>query len=188
MVWEGRAKISGVMPGLVRLGDHAVPRRAGYAFTGAKGSPDLHMSFEVRDGRPECVEVTIKAKPDGRGIRTADLQIFNIDTLTVNVFSSLALSATEEPGGVTQFTPITTEQEFWPANKAIEEARRERRGSVTRTELEDVARVYREHFDQSPTQAVQLLLGYSARTAARRVEQARAAGLLPKTRSGVRKA
>src|SRR4029453_6027910 len=119
MVWEGHGKISGQIPGLVRLGEHAVPRRAGYTFTGTKARPDLHMSFEVRDGRPECVEVTIKAKADGRGIRTADLQIFNIDTLTVNVFSSLALSATEQPGGATQFTPITTEQEFWPANKAI---------------------------------------------------------------------
>jgi hypothetical protein len=188
MVWEGRGEIAGKMPGLVRLGEHAVPRRAGYTFTGAKGSPDLHMSFEVRDGRPECVEITIKAKPAGRGIRTADLQIFNIDTLTVNVFSSIALSATEQPGGATQFTPITTEREFWPANKVIEEARRERRGSVTRTELEDVARVYREHFDGSPTQAVQHLLGYSERTAGRRIRQARDAGLLPDTSSGKKKA
>jgi hypothetical protein len=115
--------------------------------------------------------VTIKAKPDGRGIRTADLQIFNIDTLTVIVFSSLALTAPEQPGGATQFTPITTEQEFWPANKAIEEACRSRRGSVTRAELEDVARIYREHFDGNPSQAVQLLLGYTERTAGRRIRR-----------------
>jgi len=188
MVWEGHGRVSWKVPGLARFGDHAVPRRAGYAFTGTKGSPDFNMSFEVRDGRPECVEVTIKAKPTGRGIRTADLQIFNLDALTVAVFSSLALTATEEPGGATMYTPITTEQEFWPANKAIEEARRERRGSVTRTELEEVARVYREHFDQSPSQAVQMLLGYSERTAGRRIRQAREAGLLPATSPGKKRA
>jgi hypothetical protein len=94
------------------------------------------MSFEIRDGRPECVEVTIKGTPDGRGIRTADLQVFNIDALTVNVFSSLALTMTDEPGGAASYVPITTERDFWPANKTIEEARRERRGSVTRAELE----------------------------------------------------
>jgi hypothetical protein len=59
---------------------------------------------------------------------------------------------------------------------------------VTRSELEGVARVYREHLATTPTQAVQLAGGYSERTAARRTQQARAAGLLPKTTPGKRKA
>ncbi len=55
-------------------------------------------------------------------------------------------------------------------------------------ELENVARAYREHIDTTPTRAVQLAGNYSERTAARRVQQARAAGLLPKTTPGKRKA
>ena len=64
----------------------------------------------------------------------------------------------------------------------------EARGRVTRAELEGVARVYREHVGATPTRAVQLAGGYSERTAARRVQQARAAGLLLKTTPGKRKA
>lgn len=70
----------------------------------------------------------------------------------------------------------------------IYEARSARRGTVTRAELEEVARIYREHVDASPTQAVAMLGGYTTRTAARRVQQARAAGLLPATTPGKRKA
>jgi hypothetical protein len=59
---------------------------------------------------------------------------------------------------------------------------------VSRAELEEVAQVYREHVASSPTRMVAMLCGYSERTAARRVQQARAAGLLPKTTPGKRKA
>jgi hypothetical protein len=59
---------------------------------------------------------------------------------------------------------------------------------VTRAELEEVAKVYREFIGSTPTRAVQLAGGYSERTAARRVQQARAAGLLPQTTPGKRKA
>lgn len=52
-------------------------------------------------------------------------------------------------------------------------------------ELAEVAAVYREHVDTSPVLAVQQVMGYrSHRTAARRVEKAREAGLLPATSQG----
>jgi hypothetical protein len=71
----------------------------------------------------------------------------------------------------------------------VYEARKARRGAVSKAELEQVAKVYREHLVGGPTAAVRLLLGYkSERTAARRVQQARAAGLLPATTPGKRKA
>jgi hypothetical protein len=73
--------------------------------------------------------------------------------------------------------------------KSVYEARTSRRGSrITREDLEEVAQVYREHIDESPTQAVGIILGLTERAAARRGQQARAAGLLPKTTSGKRKA
>ena len=175
MVWEGREKVTG-FGGLVALGDAVVPTKARMTFDGIKGSPDVVMNFEIRDGRPECVGVNVAAKPNGRGIRTADVQMFNIDNLTVGVFGQLANLGSRQPRVLEQ------------AVRSVHEARTARRGSVTREELEEVARIYRDHIDASPTQAVQLLLGKSERTAARRVEQARAAGLLPKTTQGKRKA
>jgi hypothetical protein len=83
---------------------------------------------------------------------------------------------------------VNNKAEHERAVRDLYEARAARRGAVTRTELEEVARVYRQHFDASPTRAVQLLGGYSERTAARRVQQARDEGLLPKTTPGRRKA
>lgn len=170
MVWEGRTRVVGTA-GLIALGDAVVPREAVMTFEGENRAPDCTMRFEVRDGRPECVEIIVRAKPDGRGIRSADVAMFNIDTITVDVFYDLGTVG------------VLDESAALKTRHSIQEARSSRRGTVTREELEEVARVYREH-PQSPTRAVELVLGYSKRTAARRVKQAEEAGLLPVTTPG----
>lgn len=177
MTWEGKQEVEGFFPGnrgWAQLGDSTVPPMAKMIFAGVKGSPDLVMIFEVRDGRPECTEITIKAKPKGRGIRTADTRMFNVDDLTVSVFAQLGNLGVHEESRQRQTL------------RDVHEARTARRGSsVSREELETVARIYRQHFDHAPTAAVTKILGYrSERTGARRVQQARAAGLLPKTTKG----
>jgi hypothetical protein len=193
VVWSGRrtvaAHVGGRHGGYVRLGEAVVPRRASFTLDGDDGAPDLRMAFEVRDGRPECVEVQITAKPDGRGIRSTDLGTFNLDNMVIAVFEEVAMTAVDRAeDGTIRLSFIGDETAARRAQRDLHEARKVRRGSVTRTELERVTAVYREHVDASPTQAVAMLLGYSTRTAARRVEQARAAGLLPKTTPGKRKA
>jgi hypothetical protein len=191
MAWRGKtrvgSKFGGRHGGLVELGDMAVPRVAVYGHDGDEGEPDLEVTFEVRDGRPECVDFHVRAKPSGRGIRTADLQmVTNLDAMAEYVYERV----TPVPGGsafnwMWRQTPENAER----ARRAAYEARKARRGTVTRAELEQVAKVYREHLDKGPTKAVELLVGYdSARTAARRVQQAREAGLLPATTPGKRKA
>ncbi|MGH3669589.1 MAG: DUF6214 family protein [Pseudonocardiaceae bacterium] len=180
MGWEGKQRVTGYAGGqhggFVQLGDALVPPKAEMTFEGCNGSPDVTARFEVRDGRPECVEVHVVAKPDGRGIRSADMAMFNMDNLTVAVFAELATDLLE------------TEAEQRRAFRGVSEARSARRPTVTRTDLEEVARVYRAHVDASPTLAVEKLFGYSPRTAARLVAQARDAGLLPATTPGKRKA
>jgi hypothetical protein len=181
MAWEGKQKVTGLTGGqhggMVALGDTVVPPKAVMTFEGAKGSPDVEMNFEIRDGRPECVGVNIQAKKDGRGIRSADLAMFNLDNLVTGVFAQLAT-----------FPAAKDDAEWFAAERDVHEARSARRGAVTRAELDKVAEVYREHVNASPTRAVALLLDYTERTAARRVQQAREAGLLPKTTPGKRKA
>jgi hypothetical protein len=191
MAWSGKtrvgARFGGRHGGLVEIGDVAVPRVAVYAHDGDEGEPDLEATFEVRDGRPECVDFHVRAKPNGRGIRTADLQmVTNLDAMTVYLYERVA----PVPGGnAFNWMWRQTEENAERARRAAYEARKARRGIVTRAELEQVAKVYREHLADVPTQMVKELLGYkSARTAARRVQQARAAGLLPKTSPGKRKA
>lgn len=170
MVWEGRTRVAG-KGGLIALGDAVVPREAVMTFEGVDGAPDATMRFEVRNGRPECVEVIVRAKPEGRGIRSADVALFNIDTIAVDVFYDLGTIG------------VTDERAAVNTRRALQEARASRRGTVTREELERVAKTYREN-PESPTRAVELVLGYSKRTAARRVKQAEEAGLLPVTTPG----
>lgn len=54
--------------------------------------------------------------------------------------------------------------------------------------LNQVAALYRAAVDGNPTRAVERVMGYSKRTAGRRVQQARAAGLLPPTTKGKKQA
>jgi hypothetical protein len=190
MAWRGKtrvgARFGGRHGGLVELGDVAVPRVAVYAHDGDEGEPDLEVTFEVRDGRPECVDFHVRAKAGGRGIRTVDLQmVTNLDAMVEYLYERV----TPVPGGSAfNWMWRQTEENAERARRAAYEARKARRGTVTRAMLEDVAKVYREHLDSSPTRAVAIEFGLAPRTAARRVEQARAVGLLPQTTPGKRKA
>lgn len=193
MGWIGSGSLShglGGMGDLVRLGDYVVPRALTWKVEGDKGEPDLAVDFEVRNGRPECVGVRVSAKPGGRQVRTSDLQMLALDAITVSAFGRSALHSTYDPEtNVTTMEPIGSEQEFWAAINAADAAVKAPHRGTTQAELEQVAKVYRDNLHGRPVAAVHIALGYgSERTAARRVEQARAAGLLPPTTPGKRKA
>lgn len=172
----------------VRMGDsdylvHSEAHVVGVDTT--TGAPDLEARFEVRDGVPECVEFTLRAKPKGRAVRSADLRLFDLDGFTLNTFTRRG-AITKKPADQRSgpAAPITDEREWWSANAAVADAQH-RRQSVSRYELEEVARIYLENINGRPTQAVEQGMGYSsARTAARRVKQAEEAGLLPATSRG----
>jgi hypothetical protein len=188
MGWVGKATITTRFGGreapLIRFRDYVVPARAAWKFEGNSGQPDGEVRFEVRDGRPQCVEVTLKAKPDGRGLRTSDLGQLMLDAMMTSVFANLSLRAVEDKG-VTEMTPVFNEADFWAALNEVETAVKAPKRGVTQSELEQVAGIYREHVADRPVSHVKALMGYgSERTAARRVEQAREAGLLPPTSPG----
>jgi hypothetical protein len=183
---------------LLILDDVLLFPRAVVSVVGEGGEPGATVAFEVRplpehdpddpylravevkDVRPEVIGIHIAAKPDGRGITTADLRSFALDEFTTDVFTVV---------GTPRIPPYRTpEGDYRHIERTVREARSASRGRVTRAELEEVARVYREFVGSTPTRAVQLAGGYSERTAARRVQQARAAGLLPHTTPGKRKA
>jgi hypothetical protein len=63
-----------------------------------------------------------------------------------------------------------------------------RRVMLTARAVSGSAKIYRQHIDDRPTEAVSRAFGKSHRTAARWVQQAREAGLLPDTTPGKRKA
>ena len=207
MVWRGigtfaadaRRYARGQWSGDVRVGDVMVPRFAFNRFTGHGADPDLEARFEMRDvdGRrtnyvPTCVELHITAKRGGRGITAQDLSDLGLDELSVAVFDNLALHIQSEADGVLEMTagPVDADQ----ADRSRRDLQQAAQAAGPRSELELVAAVYTEHLDGSPVVAVQAALAtrrghdVSYRTAARRVQAARAAGLLPPTEPGVRKA
>lgn len=167
----------------VPLGDDYVVEAEAYVHgvDRATGAPDLEARFEIRDEVPECVEFTLRSKEGGRAVRTSDLRLFEIDGFTVNTYMRIVMRRRRKVGEAAQ--PLRDERDAWAANAALVDAVRGRR-SVSRWELEEVARVYTENVDQQPTRAVELFLGKSARTAARRIKQAEDAGLLPPTTKG----
>ncbi len=194
MAWAGRAKIRSQLDGPdgapVRVGDFLLPRRAAYEVAGDNGSPDLQVRFEVRDGRPECVEIRMTAKENGRGLRTSDVQVLTLDAMKIGVFAEVALLSVYDPEtNVTTSSHITDEREFWRALNEVDAVVKAPQRGTTKAELEQVAKVYAENLQGSPVKAVQAVLGYKSElTAARRVQQARDEGLLPSTTAGKRKA
>jgi hypothetical protein len=195
MSWPGKVSIRGHEGGRhgrpVMLGTTLVPPVATFEVSGSGGAPDALVRFEIRDGRPECTEITVKASPSGRGIRSADMGLFNIDNLVTNVFAELGRRLRPNPAAPWEHIadyPVTDERERWSIKGDVATARTAtRRGRPSAEELERVAEIYREHVGGAPTQAVAALLGVSWRTAARRVQQARDAGLLPATTQGKKK-
>ena len=81
MVMPGKFRFSSDMRGLEVLNGVAVPRQASAHRVGKLGDPDTSILFEVRDDSPVCVEIVVKAKPDGRGVRGADLERLNLSRL-----------------------------------------------------------------------------------------------------------
>lgn len=176
------------------LGGRLLPPGADLVITGSNGHPDAVVKMEVRESKdpngerrwvPECVEVTVRAKPDGRGLLTTD--VMSLDDLVRHVFAMVGLSVSEEPGGATRFGPEPmTRAGYQQVKNEIERARKGRPRVVTTTLLKRVAEVYL-NAEEDPTGAVARETGVQARTAARYIQRAAEAGLLPTTTKGKRR-
>lgn len=195
MVWpaevryrEGGRKGGKTFERIGEQGEYMIPTAFVEEVTGKDGTPDASVRYEIRDGRPECVEITIKAKPDGRPIQTSDMNAFrSIDQLIETAVAANAKKTYPDEETGTRWRGPRGEEEFWAARKAVYQRRAPRANSPE--ELEAVAKIYREHIDGAPLDAVRQLMNYgSHRTAARRVQMARKAGLLPPTERGRKKA
>lgn len=179
-----------VGPTDVLLGATYVPRAVEMVAIGKRGAPNVWARFEVRDGVPETVDFRIYASPKGRAVRTIDLRGWtSLESVAENAFLMTArrMRFSEDGAPLGSVFP-EDDREFWSVRGDIEDAMASRRGPSDE-ELEQVAATYSAAIDANPTEAVQKSLGYaSRRTAARRVEQARARGLLPPTTPGRKKA
>jgi hypothetical protein len=169
----------------VPVGDRWVPRQI-LVHSPVPDQPDLTLKIEVRQGIPVYTEVIVRSRPNGPDVRKRDLDIPLDDWLEqfVGVCSMIGkdFDSSGKPGRLVK----------QPSDRraAMVNARRVRSGRprLASDRLQKVALLYREHIADRPTEAVSRAFGVSHRTAARYVQQARGAGLLPDTTPGKRKA
>jgi hypothetical protein len=162
---------------------YAVPPRVSVEFVGEGDEPDVTLQCAMTDGVPTVREIRITAKPDGKQIRDAHLDELALSRMARRAFAEFAsLVMVQSEQQLTVESPLTGPQET-EVDRDMFELQQRRRGP-SRSELEEVARVYLEHAQTSPTAAVEAILGYSARTAHRRIKSAEEAGLLPSTTPG----
>jgi hypothetical protein len=172
-----RIKTSHKAGRLVEWGNYAVPRRVSSTLEGEDGlpgtaGPDYSADFEVRDGNAECVKFTVTAKSEGRGIRSSDLSLFSVESLTQTAFLRVAYQVIE-PGRAYAFAGDL---------ETVPDAKRtigQRVGREPGALLREVARIYLEDESGAGIIAVAVVLGVSRSTAARRIEAARKRGFIP---------
>ena len=167
----------------VEVGNRLVPRKIYAEIMGGQDEPEVGLVVEVRQGLPVCTEVHLVSRADGPEVRVRDLKSVPILDWTDEIVAACS-GVRMESGGVLQ---VGGEEARTRARRDIARAR-VGRPKVSSEHLEKVAKVYREHSDDRPTHAVQRAFGGSYRTAARNIERARDAGLLPPTTQGKKKA
>ena len=140
--------------------------------------------FGVRDGDVWCSGMSLDAKRAGREVTPADVEIVARGLKDWTQIAGLAALR----GDQGQRPP---NEAHGPAQDAADRApqgRRPRKRKVTEDMLGEIARVYRDHFDEGPWQAIQDRFSVSESTAGRYVLLARKAGYLPDTTAGKKQA
>lgn len=185
--WSGEAtsgvRLTGPYARKIRVGRYLIPQHVFFDVVGAAGEPDMHIHFEYRDGRPQVVELTVKAKDGGRGVRSSDLEPISLDGLAKSVMTQHTQIITKEDGGYREsvspdWSHPAHERSFWELQGELAEAIGTRRGRVNEAMLQRVADLYEQYRGKNALQAISIDLGVSERTAARRVKAARDAGLI----------
>jgi hypothetical protein len=169
----------------VTVGTSVVPRRLDVMMQGDGYQPALTMRIEVLSGVPQCRALSIEAVEGGREITTNDLRSVRLADWIEGILASVALDLVEDRDDgtrVSAYGSTTTRS----ATKAVRRARQPRK--ITPEVLGRVAEIYRANVDGKPTLAVKRSFGVGERAAAGYVQRARAAGLLPQTTPGKKRA
>lgn len=171
-----------------QVGDRLLPAEVIATFPSDATSPALRLRLAIVDGVPQCRDIHIEAKPEGREVRTSDLRSVPLEQWIGDLFAVAASRIVSTSGGVVTAVDEADPRRLTQARRVVERARAASRRSVTDDLLREVADVYRANVDGRPTEAVQRAFGVAHRTAAKYVQLARAKQLLPPTTPGRRNA
>jgi hypothetical protein len=165
----------------VRVGDRLLPRRIDVTLQSTVDDlPSLMMTIEVREGIPQCTQVTIRSTETGREVRSVDLRAARLEDWLESIVASAAAEPTEHGYVIDDRMPA----ELAAERKRVRYVRAGARRTITDDLLRQVAEIYRANASDRPTEAVLVAFGTSPRTAARYVQQAREREFLPPTTPG----
>ena len=184
--YENLSYMGGPRPGPpVRFGDYSVPAAVAWVTEPIGRSPSVRAEFEMRNGQPVCLSVTITATPKGRPVTTADLEsIPGLERKGLDAFKALGNRVFDDEDWREGRNLQRAGQIWTPNPRDLGTALRNQPDD----ELERVAAVYRDNIGNRPAEAVHAYLDGSRRTADRRIKAARDGGFLPQTTKGRKKA
>ncbi len=147
--------------------------------SGGTDNPDLFARIELRNQRPEIVTMSWSSRPEQREIKQKDLRDTQVAEL-LDLYRAYTLRVVHAEN-----TTVIA-----PGRRGDLQSLRRTPGhrAITDEFLASVAAVYRENISRAPTQAVARTFGVKQRMASNYVDRARAAGLLPPTKQGRKKA
>jgi hypothetical protein len=140
-----------------------------------EGGPDIDVTWGIRGGVPECVDVHITATETGHEVRVTGLRGIPVEDLldfTIKWMMSQHRMGSNAP---TWFSYAEGSRE---AIRQVETARAARKVKITDEFLAEVAEVYRANVADRPTQAVAEHFDRGHSAAALYVSRARVRGLL----------
>lgn len=169
----------------VRVGDREIPRVIEMTQRHL-GEPYLRLNVrvEVIDDVPQCRRIELVCEPSGRQIRQVDVREIVVADVVEMMAAVAARRIVERDGQIVSVIEFGRPQPYFDAVRQVRRARASSKRRLTPAFLADVARVYREHFDEAPTDAVAKAFQIRPRTASLYVRKARDAGLLGQTTRG----
>ena len=168
-------------------GSLLVPDRIEVAFLGSTkdGQPALHMTLEVRDGLPQCRELSVSSYPGGRPVTSHDLGAVRLDEWVDAMFALYAFEI--GPNGVGERLgggPAGDEQTRRLLSEFQRQRRKTQRNAITPELLERVVAIYKENAKDRPIWHIANQEFVNERRARSWVAIARERGLLPATTRG----
>ena len=171
---------------VVPVGDVFIPEHieSWVRFPGAGDQPVLRLIIEVCQSVPRFTKVEIESKPDGRAVTGKDLLVTkeNMSFWLETIVKLAAQRSQRDPTQVPDWADTAV------AQKSLTAARRGAPRKITHDRLAQVADIYRANIEANPLEAIKDAYGVEHRTAARYVQLARKAELLPPTTPGKKKA
>jgi hypothetical protein len=175
--------------GLVRIGDRIVPNRIDVHFPGADGQPSLDLEIEITRDGPTCKDLRLTRVSGGRPVRTSDLSAIRLNQWVDDVTAMFAIQVTGVVGEKLFGGPEATRQMNEAAAIFHRTRRAGERRKVTEERVRRAVQIYRDNFDDHPTDAVAREMDIERSMASRLLTLARKPkpegfGLLPKTTPG----